>query len=399
MYMVALLWAGFIILAPGIKAEQFAYKHKPGDKYRILSTVYEDVYQNRRLTHRSEILNRIAAEIKAVHNGIADHEAVFQTGERAIGVQGENSFQWDREYRSVFGRDTQGVLSIDSHYFMPVVRNVPVFPDRDLKPGDTWTADGYEMHDFRESFGIPEPYRIPFTANYTFLGNRNWKDQTYPAFSISYRIFTEPAVVSGTLYPVRIMGASDQVVYWNTGLGQPAAYQEQFRMIFQLSNGVTVEYRGRAEAETIESVSMNKEQTAQEIADDIARLGIEDVSVRVEDEGIVLNLENIQFYPDSAQWLPGEERKLDTIVGILLRYKERDILVGGHTALAGSEASRQELSQDRASVVADYFIEKQVRNAERIVVRGYGAEKPLADNRTEAGRRKNRRVEITILEN
>jgi outer membrane protein OmpA-like peptidoglycan-associated protein len=57
------------------------------------------------------------------------------------------------------------------------------------------------------------------------------------------------------------------------------------------------------------------------------------------------------------------------------------------------------LSRDRAASVADYFIGEKVREPGRMVVRGYGAEKPLGDNRTEAGRRQNRRVEITILEN
>jgi outer membrane protein OmpA-like peptidoglycan-associated protein len=382
-----------------MEAEQFFYKHKTGDKYRIISTVHEEVYQNRRLTHRSEILNRIAAEIQDIQGGVAAHTAVFQTAERAVGVNGEHSFQWEREYQSAFGRDKWGLLTIDTQYFMPVVRNVPVFPDRDLNPGDTWSAEGHEMHDFREGFGIPDPYRIPFTANYTFLGNREWKEQTYPTFSVSYRIFTEPDTISGTRYPVRIMGASDQVVYWDAGLGQPAAYQEQFRMVFELSDGRTLEYRGRAEAETIESTTMDKEKIAQDIADDIARLGIEDVSVRVTDDGIVLNLENIQFHPDSAVWLPGEEQKLDTIAEILMHYQERDILVGGHTALAGSANSRMQLSQQRASVVADYLIEKKVRTVDRILVRGYGAEKPLGDNRNETGRQQNRRVEITILEN
>jgi len=40
-----------------------------------------------------------------------------------------------------------------------------------------------------------------------------------------------------------------------------------------------------------------------------------------------------------------------------------------------------------------------VRTADRVVIRGYGAERPIADNSTEEGMRRNRRVEITILEN
>jgi outer membrane protein OmpA-like peptidoglycan-associated protein len=394
-----LIIIGFMVPVPHLWGERFFYKHKTGDKYRILSTVDEEVYVNRRLSHRAEILNRIAVEITDIQNETARHEARFQTAERAQRVGGGGSFQWSREYESEFGRDPRGVITIDGKFYMPVVRNVPVFLDQDLAPGDTWSAEGHEMHDFRDSFGINEPYRIPFTAHYTFLGRRQWKGTDYPAFSVSYRIFTEPGAVRGALRPRRILGASDQIVYWDTVLGQAAAYEEVFRMVFELSNGNTVEYRGSAEAELIESPEMDKEKIVREIGDAITRMGITGTSVRIVEEGISISLENIQFQPDSAELLPGEKTKLDQIAGILQKYEDRDILIGGHTALAGGEAERLSLSRERASAVADYLIEKKARAPGRIVVRGYGAEQPLGDNTTEAGRRKNRRVEITILEN
>ncbi|MDL2228690.1 OmpA family protein [Treponema sp. OttesenSCG-928-L16] len=384
---------------PAAGADQFIYKHKTGDKYRILSTVDENVYINRRLSHRAEILNRIAVEVGEVQDGKGRHDAVFQTAERSVGANGGQSFQWAREYHSEFIRDRFGYLTISPEFYMPVVRNVPVFPGKEISPGDSWTAEGHEMHDFRDSFGIQEPYRIPFTAHYTYLGEREWKDQAYPAFSVTYRIFNEPQRVRGTLWPVRIMGASDQLVYWDLDLGQAVAYEESFRMVFELSNGAIIEYRGRAEAEIIESSFMDKDQMIEEINKDIARMGIADTSVRAVDDGIAISLENIQFQADSAQFLPGETGKLDKIAEILLRYPDRDILVGGHTALAGTAAGRAELSWERAAVVAEYLINKKVRTADRIVVRGYGAEQPLGDNTSEEGRRRNRRVEITILEN
>jgi len=388
--------------------ELFYYRHRAGDRYRIISTVHQDVFIDRRLSHRAEILNRISVEVVSEENGVGKHRATFQTSERATAAVGRGfgsatsavrSFQWSREYESEFYRDRQGRMIVGQQYFMPVVRNVPVFPDTPLSPGDRWSYEGYEVHDFRDNFGIPEPYSIPFTAHYEFLGLREWRGRYLPAFSVSFRIRSEPPAVRGRIWPRRIIGDSDQIVFWDTELGQPIAYREEFRYIFELSNGRIIEYRGWAEAEIIESEYMDRERLAREIADDIERMGIQDVFVRVVDEGITITLEDIQFHADTAIMLPGEREKIDRIAEILLRFPERDIQVGGHTALAGTPEGRMLLSTQRAAVVADYLIEMNVRTPDRIVVRGYGALRPLADNDTEEGMRRNRRVEITILEN
>lgn len=394
-WVIVLLFFGLTSLS----AERFEYRYIKGDKYRILSTVVEDVYLNRVLTHQAEILNRIAVTVTDVRNNSGMHEAVFQTSERGIGTDQGRSFYWSREYQSLFERDAQGRLDIDKQYFMPVVRNVPVFPDRDLEEGDSWSAPGEEAHDFRDSFGIPEPFKIPFTANYTYLGEQEWNGKLYPSFSVTYRIFNEPEDVQGLLWPRRIMGASDQIVYWDRDLGQAAAYREEFRMVFELSNGVTVEYRGQAQAEIIEAEPMDRSRMAEEINDDINRMGIADTKARVVDEGVSISMEDIRFQPDTAVLLPQEKVKLDRIAEILARYPDRDILVAGHTALAGTAEGRMQLSIERAAAVAEYLINKGVRTEDRVVVRGYGADRPVADNSSEQGMRQNRRVEITILEN
>jgi outer membrane protein OmpA-like peptidoglycan-associated protein len=391
--------AGSLATAGQVYAERFVYSYAAGDRYRVLSTVVEDVYVDRTLSHRAEILNRIAVTVTEAKDGAGTHQATFQTSERSVGLQGQSSFQWSREYDSQFKRDSLGRFTIAKDYYMPVVRNVPVFPDKDLAVGETWSAPAEEVHDFRDSFGISEPYRIPFTANYRYLGMREWNGISYPTFSVAYRIFDEPKAVRGTLWPTRIMGASDQIVYWDPKLGQAAAYEEQFRMVFELSNGRTVEYRGGAQAEIIEAEPMDRGQIADEIAQDIERMGIGDTTVRVVPEGVSISMEDIRFQPDSAVLMGNEKPKLDQIAEILEHYPDRDILVGGHTALAGTAEGRQKLSQERAAAVADYLIKKGARTVERVVVRGYGAEHPIADNSSEEGKKRNRRVEIILLEN
>ena len=392
-----------VVFCPQAGAQNLSYKYKAGDKYRILSTVNQDIYVNRKLGYRAEIVNRISMEVKETAGTGARLTATFQSAEKTVaaGAASDRStpdlFQWAKDYNSEFYQDRLGYITIDDQYYMPMVRNVPVFPERDLRPGDIWSADGVEVHDFRDSYGIEKPYQIPFRANYTFLGNRTWKGKNYPAFSVSYRIFYEPPAVPGKIFPRRILGASDQIVYWDMDHGQAAAYEEDFRMVIDLSDGQTWDYQGKASAEVVEAPPMDKEQIAREIAEEIKN--VEDTSVRISDEGIVISLENIQFEPDSSVMLPGEFSKLDKIAEILMRYPERDILVGGHTALARTAEGRMQLSLERAGVVADYLIAKKVRTPERVVIRGYGAEQPIADNNTPQGMQRNRRVEIIILEN
>ena len=387
-------------------AIEFTYKFNTGDRYRILSTVDHDIYVDRRLSYKAEIVNRIAFEVASVSGEKARLKAVFQTAEKTTavgavrnpGIQGNQTlFLWSRDYNSEFDQDKFGYMTVGNQYYMPMVRDVPVFPNKNINPGDAWNAPGLEVHDFRDNFGIEQPYRIPFTADYVYLGEREWKGTRYHAFSVSYRIFYEPPRVTGRVYPRRIIGASDQVVYWDINHGQAAAYEENFRTIIDLSDGQTWEYRGTAQAEVIEAPPMNKPEMIQEIAAEIGN--IQDVTVRVSDEGIVISLENIQFAPDSAILMTSERPKLDLIAEILMRYSDRDILVGGHTAMAGTASGRLQLSLERAQTVADYFISREVRSPGRVVIRGYGAENPVAENRTEAGMSRNRRVEITILEN
>jgi len=402
---ILLLFIALILYSPSAFSMEFTYKYKTGDKYRIVSKVSMDIFVDRKLGYRAEIVNRIAMEITAVSGDSSRQSALFQSAETTVPVGGTNrgtnatagTFTWAKDYEAEFEQDKLGRMTIDGQYYMPNVRDVPVFPGRDLQVGETWIANGTEVHDFRDSYGIEKPYTIPFTALYTYLGIRTWKDKEYPAFTVSYRIFMEPAPVPGKVYPRRIQGSSDQTVYWDTDHGQAAAYEEFFRTILDLSDGQTWEYRGRAEAEVVEAPPMDKEDLAKSIAEEIA--DIPDATVRVSDEGIVISLENIQFAADSAVLRQSEFAKLDAIAEILIKYPDRDILVGGHTALAGTAAGRLQLSQERAAAVAEYLIRKNVRTADRVVIRGYGADRPIADNRTQEGMARNRRVEIVILEN
>jgi len=396
--LIALLTLSVCVLLP---AEIFRFFHEAGDQYRIVTTVDEDVIINGVFSHSADILNRIAVRVIEEESDSGRIEAVFLVSERTAGAS--TAYQWSSEYTSTFWRDPRGYYDISPEYLMPTVRNIPVFPERDLSPGDTWTGEAQEVHDFSKNFNIEEPLRFPVYVHYTYLDDKTIAGKELAAISIQYNVFHRTGYrMTGNVYdltPVRISGMSEQLFYWDPDLGLPHSYSETFDIVLELASGDTVEYIGTAEGILYPAESMNRTRVADEIRKDLEDDGVDDVEVSEEDEGVTLRLNNIQFLPDSAELVPAEKRKLDTIASILCKYPDRDILVTGHTALAKTAELRQRLSELRARVVADYLIGTGCRTEERVITRGMGAREPVADNSTETGRRLNRRVEITILEN
>jgi outer membrane protein OmpA-like peptidoglycan-associated protein len=71
--------------------------------------------------------------------------------------------------------------------------------------------------------------------------------------------------------------------------------------------------------------------------------------------------------------------------------------IGGHTDAVGPEAARQKISEKRAESAKKYLMDKFNIPADRMVTKGYGSQKPIADNKSKEGRAKNRRVEFRVI--
>jgi outer membrane protein OmpA-like peptidoglycan-associated protein len=382
-----------------LHSEVFRFKHSSGEKYHIITEVIENVYINGRFNNRAEILNKISVEVKDVRGTSGLLYGLFQVSERAWGASGPYRLT-DEVFRSVFWRDELGKYEIEPSYLMPIVRNIPLFPEKDLKPQESWAAKAEEVHDLR-NYGIEEPFSIPLDVFYTYLGTEKRDAKELAVFDIQYSASRSLRGISSPdqMAPVKIRGNSHQTYYWDVEEGRPYMYQDRFDYIYLLSDGRYIEFEGSSRGQVIQAERLDKEAVAGEIQKEIEEKGLEDTDVKVDEEGITITLENINFPPDSAYLWPEERKKLDKIAEILQRYPDRDLLIVGHTALAGTEAGRKKLSEDRARAVGEYLLSKDVRKENQIMYRGMGAAQPIADNQTEAGRRRNRRVEIKILEN
>ncbi len=113
----------------------------------------------------------------------------------------------------------------------------------------------------------------------------------------------------------------------------------------------------------------------------------------VPDEEIVL--QNVQFESNQSVILPISYDELNRVRIFLNENQTVQIEIQGHTDDVGTEADNSQLSEDRAMAIKTYLVEKGVA-ADRISAVGYGESKPIADNATEAGRAKNRRVSFII---
>ena len=113
--------------------------------------------------------------------------------------------------------------------------------------------------------------------------------------------------------------------------------------------------------------------------------------------GQTVVLENILFEKASAVLLPESYPELNKLLIFMKNEPDVRIEIAGHTSSDGNDAYNLQLSQDRANAVAEYIIDRGVKES-RIVAKGYGETKPVATNDTEEGRKLNRRVEFKIIE-
>lgn len=115
------------------------------------------------------------------------------------------------------------------------------------------------------------------------------------------------------------------------------------------------------------------------------------------EQGAVIRLNNIFFETGKWDLQPDSRPELDRVVELLTENPKMKIEVAGHTDSVGSAASNRTLSENRASAVRNYLIEKGVSSA-RLVSKGYGESRPIAKNDTEEGRQENRRVEFRVVQ-
>lgn len=106
-------------------------------------------------------------------------------------------------------------------------------------------------------------------------------------------------------------------------------------------------------------------------------------------------MDDVLFDFDKSTIKPEAAQILDRLVAFMNENRDKKVALGGHTDSIGTEAYNLKLSDRRWMSVKNYVVKKGVDGG-RVSGQGFGESKPIADNKTAAGRAKNRRVEIKV---
>lgn len=123
---------------------------------------------------------------------------------------------------------------------------------------------------------------------------------------------------------------------------------------------------------------------------------LKDVPMKPIKAGESMVLKNIFFDTDKFDLKDASKIELNKLISFLNKNPKIKFEVSGHTDNVGTVPYNQVLSERRAKSVFSYLLANGI-NAERMLSKGYGDSKPIADNKTESGRAQNRRTEFKIV--
>ena len=114
---------------------------------------------------------------------------------------------------------------------------------------------------------------------------------------------------------------------------------------------------------------------------------------------VILRLVGLSFDSGKADIKPDGVALLNKVEKAIDVFPQSEIVIEGHTDSFGGDESNQRLSQSRADAVQHYMINAMRIPSYRMIATGYGETNPVANNETEAGRARNRRIDIVIKPN
>jgi OmpA-OmpF porin, OOP family len=138
-------------------------------------------------------------------------------------------------------------------------------------------------------------------------------------------------------------------------------------------------------------------ETSVQQSDNPLRQLLDSLRARPSLKGLRIKLKDINFETNSATMLPASQAYIDTIATALNKFPALMLEIGGHTDNVGKATENVTLSEQRANAVRSRLVGSGLVAAKRLTAKGYGQSRPVANNTTDIGKQKNRRVEMLFV--
>jgi outer membrane protein OmpA-like peptidoglycan-associated protein len=394
----SILFFFFIIISISLYSEVFSFKYIKDSKQRVEAYINGKQYVNNQFVADYFQKYKTIKTIKDVIGDTATIQDEYYYYNSNVFITNQ-TLQINDNINIVYTKDSRGKMVITGSYSLPTLRNVPYFLDSDITPGYKWTVLATEVQDL---FNDKVISIFPIEVRYEFLGYEKLNGADCAKFKYSYKI----DITNSPQYKIdnrilRVIGESETIMYFDNinGTRVKEIYSRDYAFLINKSGySTTYEFIDSGERIWYPIELMNKDKIVADLKNELDRNKIQDTEVKKDDKGVKLSIENLHFYPDSPELLPGEYERLQKIATLLKKYKDKGVMIIGHTTDKGTEEGRRNLSIERAKVIMDYLVQMNAININKSSYGGKGGTEPIADNSTEEGMKKNRRVEIYILE-
>jgi outer membrane protein OmpA-like peptidoglycan-associated protein len=283
---------------------------------------------------------------------------------------------------------------------VPRYTGLPHLPGTPVVPGDTWSAPGFIV------IGEPDldpPLRVEILVGYRYVGTDMFDGE--PVRVIEAQFATRyppppdpddpapPAPVRTDVTAVR--GRHSLTVLLPDDSSAPLFIRDELEEQMELAGRPAVVRRGHVLLFVYGLSAETQQARARQLESDLQ--ADSDVRVDVTATGTRITVGGVRFVADQAVILPEERSRLARIADALTAIDGVRFLVVGHTADVGSIQSQVDLSWERARVMVRELVDLGL-DQRLFDVEGRGGREPVDSNETEAGRARNRRVEIYVLE-
>jgi OOP family OmpA-OmpF porin len=151
-----------------------------------------------------------------------------------------------------------------------------------------------------------------------------------------------------------------------------------------------------ASMERLAKLVARQERQKQRLATVEALFADNEAIVLRQQDRIILRMIGLTFETAMSDLTPGHEPLLNSLRRALAEFPESNVVIEGHTDSYGSDVNNLALSQRRADALQQYLLDNTPIAPTNLTALGYGESSPVANNETEAGRSRNRRIDVII---